>query len=37
MERVIIYGLAVAAIVLGFIVFYSKPSPFGGKTYDKIK
>ena len=35
MERLIIYGLAVANIIVGLILWYSKPSPFGKKTYDK--
>lgn len=37
MERLIIYGLAIVNIMLGFILLYSKPSPFGKKTYDKVK
>ncbi len=37
MERLIIYGLAVAAIIVGFIILYHKPSPFGARTYDKLK
>ena len=37
MERIIVYALVVANIVIGFIIFYSHPSPYGKKTYDKIK
>ncbi len=37
MERLIIYGLAVVNIILGFILLYRKPSPFGKKTYDKLE
>ncbi len=35
MERLIIYGLVIINIIVGFILYYSKPSPFGKKTYDK--
>lgn len=37
MERLIIYGIAIVNIILGLILFYRKPSPFGKKTYDKVK
>lgn len=37
MERLIIYGLVIANIIVGLILFYRKPSPFGKKTYDKVK
>lgn len=37
MERLTIYALAAANIILGFLLYYSKPSPFGKKTYDKEK
>lgn len=37
MERLIIYGLVTFNIIVGLILWYRKPSPFGGKTYDKIK
>ena len=35
MERLLIYGLVIINIIVGFIIYYSKPSPFGKKTYDK--
>ena len=35
MERLIIYGLVIINIIVGFIIYYRKPSPFGKKTYDK--
>ncbi len=35
MERLLIYGLAVANIVLGFVIYYRKPSPFEKRRYDK--
>ena len=37
MERLLIYGLVIINIIVGLIIFYSKPSPFGKKTYDKVK
>ena len=37
MERLLIYGLVIINIIVGFIIYYSKPSPFGKKTYDKVK
>lgn len=37
MERIIVYMLAVINIVIGFIIFYSHPSPYEKKTYDRIK
>ena len=35
LERLIIYGLVIINIIVGFIIYYRKPSPFGKKTYDK--
>ena len=37
MERLLIYAAAAAGILLGLLLFYYKPSPFGSRTYYKKK
>ncbi len=37
MERLVIYAIAITNIIIGFIIFYRKPSPFGSRHYDKRK